>query len=125
MKVLNGIRVYEPGEAIKLPDGYPSIPSNDPDARFGYKLIEDDGSRRWTYASEEEYRSLQLRLSVPLEEVEADIKIRLSKMKVPCGFNANHVCVGECGLYAGACRGQENPTNHNHIVSCSCLGAGN
>jgi len=120
MQEINGVRVYESGEVIELVKGQPPLPNGKSDAAFGYKLQEIDGVLRWTHASQEDYKSVVLRLGTPIEEIEADIQKRLSG-RYDC-YLSNNACAGSCAPNLPGCRGMYYPGTTT-ILFCGCIGS--
>ena len=124
MRSINGVNVCDQSEPIELPEEFPSIPPSDDQARFGYRLVEEEGVKKWVYASAEDFREIHALLGIPVRDIDMEIEKRKSQAKVGCGFNANHQCVGDCQMFHSVCRGVCKPGHPETIVSCSCLGAG-
>jgi hypothetical protein len=73
MKEVNLVQVFEPGELVTWPDGWPKLPANN--NRFGSKLAEKDGQKDWIAASEADLRRTLKRYG----HTDAEIETMLSQ----------------------------------------------
>jgi hypothetical protein len=93
MKIVNGVQVFDPGEPATVPEGFPPIPPNN--SRWGMKLVEGGGEKRWEPATEEDFINSEVqRLGGSREEVLEAAAQRRSSAN-PCTRVGTASCAGD------------------------------